>query len=319
MWKTVSAVFLLTLAACEQTPSGPCQLVRVADLPIQIVNGTIMIDALLNGAPARLQFDTGSNVSVITREAARRLHLRTIVGRVGDVSGIGGERSAGVVVADTFQLGQLHGEHAPFLAADVFGQQPNARDGLLSTDFLSKYDIDLDLADRKIILFVPLQDCRGRQVSVVLDAPIYAVPLIQPPISHNFEQLPADDRRAPRVMVEVGGRDLKAAIDTGAINTLIFRNAAARDGLDIDALLRGAKPVIRGVGPRAVRAVAHILPQIAIGDIVVHNIPVVIADQHGTEDIDMLLGLEFMSRVHVWISNSSQAVVMQFPPKPSPP
>jgi hypothetical protein len=47
--------------------------------------------------------------------------------------------------------------------------------------------------------------------------------------------------------------------------------------------------------------------------------PVEIVDQRSDEDADMLLGLDFLSRVHVWLSFSSRTLVMQYLPEPSPP
>jgi hypothetical protein len=34
--------------------------------------------------------------------------------------------------------------------------------------------------------------------------------------------------------------------------------------------------------------------------------------------VDMLLGLSFLAKLHAWISYSSQTLVVQFPPAPSP-
>jgi hypothetical protein len=33
--------------------------------------------------------------------------------------------------------------------------------------------------------------------------------------------------------------------------------------------------------------------------------------------VDVLLGEDFISRVHLWISYSSHTLIMQYPPKPS--
>jgi hypothetical protein len=33
----------------------------------------------------------------------------------------------------------------------------------------------------------------------------------------------------------------------------------------------------------------------------------------------MLLGQDFLRKVHVWVSNSGRALIFQLPPQPSPP
>jgi hypothetical protein len=57
---------------------------------------------------------------------------------------------------------------------------------------------------------------------------------------------------------------------------------------------------------------------ITIGDVTLNHLPVAIMDTRSDDDTDMLLGLDFLSRVHVWLSFSSHTVVMQYPARPSP-
>jgi predicted aspartyl protease len=66
-----------------------------------------------------------------------------------------------------------------------------------------------------------------------------------------------------------------------------------------------------------VNAARHVLESVTIGDLIVKNMPVAVTDQR-LGDVDMLLGLPFTRQVHVWISNSSHTLIMQYPPAPSP-
>jgi hypothetical protein len=43
-----------------------------------------------------------------------------------------------------------------------------------------------------------------------------------------------------------------------------------------------------------------------------------IADQDSGAGVDMLLGYDFAKTVHLWISHSSQTVLMQYPAQPTP-
>jgi predicted aspartyl protease len=63
------------------------------------------------------------------------------------------------------------------------------------------------------------------------------------------------------------------------------------------------------------------LPSLGVGDLEFQNVHAVIAEIGITaldRPVDMLLGLSFLAKVHAWISYSSQTLVIQFPPAPSP-
>ncbi len=69
----------------------------------------------------------------------------------------------------------------------------------------------------------------------------------------------------------------------------------------------------------AILSYRHILDRLEIGDATVLNLPVQVADQPRIGDVDMLLGADFLERVHIWISHSSHTLVIQSPPLISPP
>lgn len=59
------------------------------------------------------------------------------------------------------------------------------------------------------------------------------------------------------------------------------------------------------------------MPPIKIGDLEADNLPASVIGQT-MHDVDILLGLDFFRRIHVWISHSSGRLIMQFPPAKSP-
>jgi hypothetical protein len=62
----------------------------------------------------------------------------------------------------------------------------------------------------------------------------------------------------------------------------------------------------------------RISPPVVIGDLTISNMPILVLDQRHANDADMLLGYDFVTRVHVWISRSSDSVIMQYPPAATP-
>ena len=213
------------------------------------------------------------------------------------------------------------------------GKRAGDWDGLFGMNMMAAYDIDLDFTGRKASLFLPQGDCK--KPAVTLQQPLYTVPLLS--IVHD---------RQTALTVLLDGQRMKAVLDTGAPRTTMFRHSAQRLGLDLSGLTATDTPIVRGVGTLDVPAIKHVFPTVTIGSLVLHNMPVDIVaqrntgiDRHHTGSLiesdvddangntadgdepggeDMLLGADFLQAVHVWISHSSQTLVMQYPPKPSP-
>jgi hypothetical protein len=55
-----------------------------------------------------------------------------------------------------------------------------------------------------------------------------------------------------------------------------------------------------------------------VGPLTLGNVAVAV-DSEDSDEADLILGLSFLRKIHVWVSNSSRTLVMQYPPAPSPP
>ena len=303
MNRTLPVVALMALAAC-QAPSGACKLSVLASVPFHVADGHLIVDAELNGQPSKLIFDTGAHTSVLTNDAVQRLGLRTESEHVGTVNGIGGMQLVSLVDAETFSIRNLKAHDFHFIAGNVL-RQAHAADGLLSTDFLSRYDVDLDVPGRRIDFFASSGNCDHPTVALTGD--VFATRLISD-----------DDDPRPRIRISIDGKMFTALLDTGSPVTVMFRSAADRLGLGIAALKADRVGKIGGIGPDPVVAYRHVLQTVKIGDITVENMPIDIADQPPLRDEAMILGLNFIGRIHLWISNSSGRLIMQYPPLTSP-
>ena len=129
------------------------------------------------------------------------------------------------------------------------------------------------------------------------------------------------DQESPRIPVMIGGVRLEALIDSGAPENFLFRPMASRLAAAAGALRAGRRHGHAfGIGPEAVRAQEEVAADVAVGDSLhVQNMPLVALDQDGPGSVDLILGLAFLARVHVWISHSDGQIVMQYPPRPTPP
>jgi hypothetical protein len=73
-----------------------------------------------------------------------------------------------------------------------------------------------------------------------------------------------------------------------------------------------------GIGAQPVAADVRIGAPLVIGDLTIMNMPIIVADQRRLPDTDILLGFDFVTRVHLWISHSSNTLIMQYPPVATP-
>ncbi len=304
----LAATLLATAAQAE------CRLGRIAQLPLQISHGHLLVQGKVDNQPATFIFDTGSQTTLLTEAAVGLLALHAVrgeehgIGALGTVEGVGGNNSARAVEARSIDLGGLRARNFAFLASpiDLSFIQPTP-DGLLSADLLAKYDIDLDLQGQAIRLYYPMSDCS--QPAAYLHGPLYQAPL-----------LAGSRDRSPRVTVTIGDHDFTAVLDTGAPHTTLFRDAARALGF-APAGPGQAAHIVHGIGRGTVAMAIYRLPSLAVGDLEFGNMPVEVADQTmgtGFSHTDMLLGMDFLSRVHAWISFSSNTLILQYPPTPSP-
>jgi predicted aspartyl protease len=303
----------MALCLAHAASAGECTLGRVAELPFEVKGGHLLVQGQINGRDATLIFDTGAQTTFLSQSASDHLNLRPLRGEehgpgaLSSVYGVGGGVTAGFVEATSVNFGGLRARHFAFMIINktfILDNQP--ADGLLSADLLAKYDIDLDFISRRIRLFYPQGDCS--HPSAYLHGNLFQVPMLG---------LSAD--RSPRIEVQVAGATLIAMLDTGAGGTLITANAAQRLGLHPDAT--GKTAIIGGVGSQRVQSRLVTLPRLSIGDVELQNWHAGISDVHlSTEDshVDMLIGLDLMTRLHPWFSYSSNTFIFQFPPAPSP-
>ncbi len=299
----------VVLAGCDATPDhGPCHLGFATELPLSFRQNAFVTPAMLDGQPASLMLDTGSQFTVVSKDTADRMNI-DFVAMPGQMAGVGGMRGAYVMSADVFQIGRLQGRNLPLMVSDLtLSPGGTPIDGLLGSDFLSSYDVDMDFPASKARLFKVTGNCAGTPTA--LDRPLFQARLVR-------SDHPLDFR--PYVRVQIEGKSFLASVDSGAAHTLIFRNAADRLGLHIEDLAQEPHFRARGVGPETPILVRHVMAPITIGEVTISNLPVALLDETSPDSTDMLLGMDFFSAVHVWLSFSSHVMIMQYPPKPSPP
>ena len=317
----LGALLLCTLAGRAM---AACDLGAIAVLPLQNDNDGQIVTIDINGHPARLVLDTGAFATTLKRSAAERLGIR-MSELDADSYGVGGNRHLYRGTAKRMRIGGLSADGMVLAGQDFFARPSDAdTDGLFGMNMMAAYDIDLDLPGDHVVLYEADGNC-GKTHVAGLAPPLYMVPLEY--IEH--------DRQAD-VELLINGHRVRAVIDSGAAKTVIFRNGATRLGINMAELRAGQRHMGRGIGPRLVAEYEHVFETVQIGDLRINNMRIAVLDQADVEPAivhvgtrladpslgetggeEMLLGADFMRKVHLWISHSSHKLVMQYPPQPS--
>ncbi len=289
-------------------PALACKLAPATVLTLRVSgNGhSLFTDAGLNGKTLHLAVDTGSEYLSLERQDLSdesQFYTR------GHMIGAG----AGLTASE---LGTVHGLRLGRLKADVMASveaqdlhQVGAEDGLLGMSVLGGYDLDFDVLDGQLRLFSPIGDCS--HPTAYLSGNLVVVPEVQ-----TGSSVPT--RLQPRIMVSIGGKEFPALIDTGSSISLISRQAAQSIGVTDSMLAKDRHDTGRAIGGK-LPSFLHQFPEIDIGDLVFQNPRLEIAKLSGGTAFKVVLGNDFLSRTHFWISNSSETVIFQVPPAPSPP
>ncbi len=318
------ALAALVSAAVPGGAAAECTLGAVAVLPVRAERGHYLFTANINGNAANLILDTGFFATSLNLEAADRLGVRlNQIGR--QAYGVGGVRDVYRGTARHMHVGLMNADGMELAGGAYWtAQQQPGWDGVFGMNMMSAYDIDLDFIGGHAILFEATGDCQHPTVG--LAPPLYKVPL--EPI--------AKDRQAD-ILITIDGQRVKAMLDTGASQSFIYRKMAGRLGVDLSGMDEAGHQMAYGIGPFGVKYIKHIFHSVKIGPLEIHDMEIGILNQKGNgvdgmhtgsllpnaldpdapNTEDMVLGMDFFQRFHVWISHSSQNVILQYPPAAS--
>jgi len=202
--------FLLGCAGAR-ADCKPLSLVTSLDFKTSADGRQIDIPASIAGHDAYMVLDTGAAISAITESAVDAFHLERKSGLLSmtDVSGRESEAqvqvpaSIGRLRGQDFTLGIWHG--------DSFSDD-KAVIGLFGADVLSRLDVDVDMAGKKVNL-LSQDHCEGK----VIYWPYAAVAVV--PFTRMYDGV-------IQLTVKLDGQPVVAMLDTGATVTTLSQDAA---------------------------------------------------------------------------------------------
>ena len=280
-------------AACSVRPR--------ATVALTVTGGPILVPLAVNRTPATFILDTGAERSLVTQAAVTRLGLALDEWVGTTMRGVGGIERRRNADPRSLTLGgvvlQRHTlNHDTSL---VVGNMPRAEvegrtvDGLLGRDFLSVFDLAIDMPAQTLTLY-DVTGCSGRFLPWT--GAYSAVPVQNPMESALVAQITLD------------GMPMRALIDTGASSSVVGAPGMARLGLTEAELAGDPSVAVSGQGPRMVTMRRHRFASLQVGEALVRGPELWVAPIRFTPISEMLLGADWLAGKVVWISYASRQV-----------
>ena len=299
---TPAWLLALLLAGCAtSTPetTAACHAERVAEVPILLRQGALLVPARIAGAPVTMLLDTGAERSMISPAEAAAARLSVIRGRTTIIVGTGGQVAAPTVLLHGLEFGRFEFPAAPAAVAELpagFSANPPVA-GVIGGEVLSSFDLDFDFPNRRLTLWT-VQNCNENFTPIKTSHSTVALLRTR---SHRF-LLP----------VELDGHRVQALFDTGANASRITRDAALAAGVPPEALAHDLPVRGAGAGALAFRGVNHHFDSVTIGGAIFHDIPVSVVDLPIAE-ATMLLGIDYMQHRRIWLSYATHRAFIASP------
>jgi predicted aspartyl protease len=157
-------------------------------------------------------------------------------------------------------------------------------DGVLGTDILARFDIDLDLPNHRMSLYEKgtcTPEWTGRAAEIRIGRSAVNGHLFFP--------------------VRLDKRGITATIDTGAQRTTLSVATARAMGITDAVLARDPPMQTRGFGAGRLASRIHRFDNLAVGNIGLRN-PEIVVTELRLRGIDLILGMDFLRSRRVWLS-----------------
>lgn len=226
-------VFCVAATTTEGLADGQntCKLIRVAALDMNpLPNGMIRIPVEVSGKTVLFLLDTGAPNSILSPDVANALNLAVRDVAEGQVVNSSGHWISSSTKIDQFGIGGMRAYGVRVFVSSEKLDADGGFGGILGTDVLSNYDVELDFKAGKVY-FYSQDHCPGQVVSWQASA-IAVIPIALSSGKHI------------ELTVDLEDKPLRALLDTGASHTFLYEDVA-RDLFDLK--LGGADtPVVDG-------------------------------------------------------------------------
>ena len=304
---TAKFIFRLLVALLfAPAARATCTVDHQATVALQVDGGAITLPVEVNGITATFLLDTGAQRSVVSEAAVQRLGLARDQWVGTTMRGIGGIDRRPNADPRSLRLGGVPlvrrtlNHDTSLTVADLprstVGNQ--IIDGLLGRDFLSPFDLDLNVPARHVTLY-RVSDCSGRFL----------------PWSGDYAAIPITipTEQAIIVPVTLDGRPLRALLDSGAGSSLLGAPGIYKMGLDTASLSADPSGQISGLGSRVLTVHRHRFGAMTVGNQTIATPQLWVEPLRLSPIVDMLLGADWLAGRRVWISFATQQLFVAEP------
>jgi hypothetical protein len=286
--------------------SAACIIQHKTTVPLNVRGGAIIVPVEVNGVTASFLMDTGAQRSVVTEAAVKRLGVARDEWVGTTMSGIGGVNDRANANPRSLALGGV-----PLVRRTLrrdtsltVGILPSSSvpgevvDGLLGRDYLSEFDLDLDVASRQMELY-QASGCSGRFLP-------WAGDYVAIPVSNPTES-------ALLIPVLLDGVPLRAMLDSGASGSLLAAPGMFRMKLGLGDLANDPSIPVGGLGAHTVIMRQHRFRTLRVGPQTMDAPLLWVAPVRLSPIADMLLGADWLAARRVWISYATRQIFVATP------
>jgi predicted aspartyl protease len=295
--RLIMLALLLFAAHAATAAAEDCRPIKLVELAVTPMGNVPTVTLRVNGATASFLFDTGAERTILSALAAKRLRLDAHYEYARHLHSLGGAMSGGDARLGSLGSGGLAMTNFRVLVGPVSLPPVAGRplDGLLGADFFTAFEIDLDLAHRRITLYEP-PPC-------TIAGPDWNTP---------YDTIEANRSLHDRLFfpVSLDGHQLAALFDTGAQLSTIDADSAAAAGVSEAALARDPVTTLRGAAAEEVSSRAHRFAELQIDGESLRGQTLMVAPL-GLQDADLVLGADFLHWQRVWLSYRSHRIFLE--------
>ena len=245
-------------------------------MPFESVDGRPILEVRANNNRETLRFvlDTGSGMSVISEETAKKLGLHPVA-RGGQARAVGGGGKFDIVYGflDSLELGDVRVESVPVYIRHFFDEK-NPVDGYLGLSVISKFIASVDYGEKIFMLRRPsenfVKDLWGIRISRNAVQPL-APGVLEIPLRTTSSGFLSGE-----VHLEGIERPLNFIVDTGASVSVVSERLTKEE--DLDNYLEPTRLRIYGAAGIADDVRSLLLPKVMLGPITRERISAAILD-----------------------------------------
>ena len=259
---------------------------RALLLPVTIVGARALTTVGIEGNQVQMMVDTGAFYSMLSEPAARQMSLPLRHAPDGlRIYGLNGIIDTRMTTVKKLGIGKGELANIDFLVGG--NDTGHGNTGLLGRNLLTSTDLELDMANGKLRLMFPNDDCQGDAVAYWAgDTPVTVMKMVA--YEDAYPKIEAD--------VLVNGHKVRALFDSGA-STILSRRAA-RDAGIADADMTPGN-ITLGAGHGEGKSWNARVDKMDFGGEVITNSRIDIGD---FTDPEMLIGMDFFLSHRLYVS-----------------